>query len=53
MFGMSAAYIRATTGITDPDTRRMIKYCTLDVFLTGRYLTRRYTNRIKGGFKCL
>lgn len=33
MFGISAAYIQASKGVTDPDMRKMIRYCVMDTFI--------------------
>lgn len=34
MFGMSAAYIRATKGVTCPNQRALIRYCITDVYVS-------------------
>lgn len=46
MFGMSAAYIETVKGVTDPDMRKMIRYC-----VTDAYVSLSVYNRLKKRFK--
>lgn len=45
MFGISAAYIEATKGISDINMRKLIRYCIVDV-----YATVSLTNKLNGKF---